>query len=140
MRQFWANFEPDKAGFVVTFPGIGELITQGENEADALDMAHDVALTMLSARMKDRKPLFGENRKARGLHQIRLSAMESLKCDLYEAMRQQGVNQTELAKKLGIHVTQVGRLLNLYHTSHWPHLEQALGALGLRVMASVVAA
>jgi antitoxin HicB len=146
MRQFWAKLEPaskwaaDETGFVVKFPGIGELVTQGENEADALEMAHDVVLTMLSARMKDRKPLFGENRKARGLYPIRLTAMESLKCDLYAAMREQGVSQTELAKKMGVHVTQVGRLLDLYHTSHWPQLEQALGALGLRVMASVVAA
>jgi antitoxin HicB len=146
MRQFWAKLEPAskwnaaETGFVVTFPGIDEVITQGENEADALDMAHDALLTMLAGRMKNKKPLFAENRKSRSLHAVGLSTMESLKCDLYEAMRQQGISQKELAQKLGVGNTQIGRLLNLAHTSHWLQLEAALNAVGLRVIARVVAA
>lgn len=42
--KYPATFKPDTGGFVVTFRDIPEAITQGDDEADAVDMAKDALL------------------------------------------------------------------------------------------------
>ena len=43
-----AVFSPESGGFVVTFRDIPEAITQGDDEADAMFMAHDVQREAMS--------------------------------------------------------------------------------------------
>ncbi len=48
-------------------------------------------------------------------------------------MRAAGVNKTELARRLGWHMPQIDRLLDLSHAPHLDQIEAALQALNKRL-------
>ena len=51
-----ARFEPSsEGGFVVTFRDIPEAITQGDNEAEAMEMAQDVLASSMEFYFEDRR-------------------------------------------------------------------------------------
>ena len=54
-------------------------------------------------------------------------------------MREEGIRKTELARRLGWHLPQVDRLLDLDRASRLDQVEAALGALGLRLDVNVAA-
>lgn len=55
---FTAVFEPvEEGGYVVTFPAIPNLATQGETLEEAREMAADCLRCYLEGRLKDRLPL-----------------------------------------------------------------------------------
>lgn len=56
--RYPARFEPAaEGGFVVTFRDIPEAITQGETEAEALEMAQDALATALELYVEANRPL-----------------------------------------------------------------------------------
>jgi antitoxin HicB len=59
------------------------------------------------------------------------------KTALYEAMREQGVSRAELARRLGWHLPQVNRVLDLRHASKMEQVETDLATLGLRLVVDV---
>jgi antitoxin HicB len=59
-----------------------------------------------------------------------LPAMSAAKVALYQAMRAQDVRKAELARRLGVHLPQVDRLLDLRHASRFDQIDSALRALG----------
>jgi antitoxin HicB len=61
---------------------------------------------------------------------VRPSALESAKLGVYQAMTEQGVRKAELARRLGWHMPQVDRLLDLRHASRLDQIEAAARALG----------
>lgn len=56
---------------------------------------------------------------------------------LSNEMIRQGVRKAELARRLGVHMPQVDRLLNLRHSSKIEMVETALGLLGRRLDVSI---
>jgi antitoxin HicB len=56
------------------------------------------------------------------------------KLALYLAMREQGMRNTELAKRLGISETVVRRLLDPKHNTKPEKIQAALAALGKRIV------
>ena len=61
---------------------------------------------------------------------MRPSALECAKLGVYQAMTEQGVRKAELARRLGWHLPQVDRLLDLSHASRLDQIEAAARALG----------
>ena len=51
---------------------------------------------------------------------------------LYEAMRAQGVSQSELARRLGCHRQHAARIVDPAHNTKFEVLEAALAAVGKR--------
>jgi antitoxin HicB len=68
---------------------------------------------------------------------VPLGGLLALKAALRTAMRQAGVSNTELARRLGCDEKEVRRLLDPRHGSRLPPLEAALAALGKRVVIEV---
>ena len=58
---------------------------------------------------------------------------------LYDAMRAQGLNKTDLANRLGIHRPQVDRLLDLRYESKLEQVVAALAAVDRRIEIRVLA-
>lgn len=58
MEPYLALFEPDlkAGGYVVTFPDFGYGVTQGETEAEAMDMAQELLMLTISDYIKESKP------------------------------------------------------------------------------------
>jgi antitoxin HicB len=122
-----------EGGFVVTFPDVPEAITQGEDEEEALLYAVEALESALLFYISDRKPLPAPSQPKRGQRVVRPSALEAAKLGVYQAMTEQGVKKSELARRLGWHMPQVDRLLDLRHASRLDQIEAAARALGRHV-------
>ena len=127
-----------EGGFVVTFPDVPEALTQGEDRDDALLHAVDALESALSFYVDDRRPLPVPSKVKRGQVLVRPSVLESAKLAIYTEMLVQGVKKSELARRLGWHMPQVDRLLDLNHASRMEHLEKAARSLGREIRLSVV--
>ena len=130
--------EQPEGGFVVTFPDVPEAITQGEDRAEALLYAVHALESALSFYVDDRRPLPVPRKAKRGQLVVRPNVLEVAKLAIYAEMLAQGVKKSELARRLGWHMPQVDRLLDLHHASRMEHLESAARSLGREIRLSMV--
>ncbi|MGH8509821.1 MAG: type II toxin-antitoxin system HicB family antitoxin [Gammaproteobacteria bacterium] len=129
------SLEPaEEGGFVVTFPAVPEAITQGEDEGEALARAADALETALEFYTEEGRDLPKPGKPRRGQRSVRPSALICVKLAVYQTMRDEGVRKAELARRLGWHLPQVDRLLDLHHASRLDQAEAALHALGRRLV------
>ncbi|OQW87842.1 MAG: HicB family protein [Rhodoferax ferrireducens] len=126
-----------EGGFVVTFPDVPQAITQGEDEDEALLYAIDALETALSFYVDDRKALPTPSKPKRGQKTVRPSPLECAKLGVYQAMTEQGIKKSELARRLNWHVPQVDRLFDLRHASKFEQIQMAATVLGKRLVLSV---
>jgi len=129
MFDYPVTLTPDGHTVLVTFPDVPEAITLGADEHEALRQAVDALETALSFYVEGRKPLPVASKPKRGQHTVRLSALEGAKLGVYQAMTQQGIKKSELARRLGWHMPQVDRLFDLHHASRLDQIEAAARAL-----------
>ena len=122
--------------FVPDLPGAH---TFGDDEAEALARAVDAAETAIMAMMAGREDIPAPS-PAAGRPTIALPALSTVKVELYRTMRAAGVGKAELARRLGWHLPQVDRALDLRHASRLDQLEAAFAALGKRIEVGVRAA
>ena len=66
--------------------------------------------------------------------------MTSVKVMLYQGMMEQGVGKAELARRLGWHLPQVDRVLDVQHKSRLDQMDAALAAIGRRLQVTAAAA
>ena len=71
---------------------------------------------------------------------VQLPTLTVVKVILYQGMRNQNIGKAELARRLGWHLPQVDRVLNVNHHSRLDQMDAALGAIGLRIEVTSVAA
>ena len=131
--KFPALFDPaEEGGFVITFPDWDWGVTQGEDEADALDMAQDALITMIAHCVRHGKPVPppSSQPKGRKYRMIELPAKVALKTELYIAFKASGIAKTVLAQKLGIPKTHVDRLFDFKNHTRLEQIEAAFHALG----------
>ncbi len=128
---------PDDGTMLVTFPDVPEAITFGADTDEALMYAVDALESALSFYVDDRKPLPVPGKPKRGQKTVRPSALECAKLGVYQAMMEQGVRKSELARRLGWHMPQVDRLFDLRHASRLDQIEAAARALGRHIEVSV---
>lgn len=133
MFDYPVTLTPDDGTVLVTFADVPEAITFGADEEEALLQAVDALESALSFYVGDRKPLPTPSQPQPGQPTVRPSALECAKLGVYQAMIEQGVRKAELARRLGWHMPQVDRLLDLNHASRFEHIEAAARALGRRV-------
>ena len=122
---------------MASFPDVPEAHTAGNDEARALARAPDALVTALAIYVEERRGLPRPNRPRRGQRTVALPPLAAAKLAIYRAMRDQGVTQVELARRLGCDPKDVGRLLDLMHRSRLDRLEAALAALGKRLVVEV---
>lgn len=135
-RAYPARFDQGDDGITVTFRDVPEAITCGFDEAEAMSMASDALETALSLYLRAGAPPSASEPQP-GERLVAVSALGSAKLALHEAMREQGVGKAELARRLGRHLPQIDRLLDLCHQSKLEQMERALAALGKRLVVEV---
>ena len=128
--------EDDDGAILATSPDFPELTTFGANREEAIDRAVQALEEAIAARIYDRKdippPSHGDD------HAV-LPPLTSVKVLLYQGMRDQGVGKAELARRLGWHMPQVDRVLNVEHHSRLDQMDAALAAIGRRLCVSTAA-
>lgn len=131
------DLTPNDGTMLVTFPDVPEAITFGADTDEALMYAVDALESALSFYVDDRKPLPIPSKPKRGQKTVRPSALECAKLGVYQAMMEQGIRKSELARRLGWHMPQVDRLFDLKHASKLDQIEAAARVLGKHIEVSV---
>ena len=131
--------EQELGGFLVSFPDIPEALTEGDTMQDALTEAEDCLIAALGGYIETRRDLPGPS-PGEGLPLVSLPALVAAKVALYRAMREQGIGNAALARRLETVEGTVRRLLDLDHRSHIGQIEAALRALGQRLVVATPAA
>ena len=95
MLSWQALFEPaEEGGFVVTFPDLGHGATQGETEAEALEMAADFLVCVIADYIGSGEPLpEPKKRTGKKYRSVPLPALASVKAELYRDFLASGVRK-----------------------------------------------
>jgi antitoxin HicB len=139
-----ALLEPEpEGGFTVTFPEIGFGATYGATWDEALrqaeDMLEEAVLGLIAHGEEVPEPApQTETTAGEGTHRapVALPALTAAKLELYRAMRQAGLDEAQLAQRLGWAPKKVSHIFDGYHVVRLEQLETALGALGRRLVVS----
>ena len=130
MLAYPITLEEDDGAVLATSPDFPELTTFGDDREEALARAADALEEAIAARIHDRRDI---PTPSPGAPRALLPTLTSVKVMLYQGMREQGVGKAELARRLGWHMPQVDRVLDIEHRSRLDQLDAALGAIGRRL-------
>lgn len=138
MLAYPITLEPDDGTRLATSPDFPELTTFGDDRDEAAARAIHALEEAIAARIHDRRNI---PTPSRGETYAVLPTLTPVKVMLYQGMREQGVGKAELARRLGWHMPQVDRVLDVQHRSRLDQMDAALAAIGrqLHVTAAVAA-
>ena len=137
MLHYPVRLTTEGGRILVDCPDFPEAHTFGDTREDALTRASDALLTVIDAYMKDRQRL---PQPSRGRVMVDVPQLAVPKIELYKAMQQKRITKAELGRRLGWHMPQVDRVLDVYHASRMDRLQQALQAVDRRLEVTVVEA
>jgi antitoxin HicB len=120
-------------GYVVTCRDLPEAITQGENIEDALVEAADALEEAIAARIDDGRDIPMPTTVKRGERLVSVPPSMALKAAVYLAVRDAGISNSELARRLRLDEKEARRILDPHHPTKLPRIEAALAALGRHV-------
>ena len=139
--DFVCHLEPNgDGGFIATFLDVPEALTEGATRAEAIKNAADALEVALLGHMKDGDDIPMPRQRPKGGIAVHVSAQASAKLAFYSAFRVSGLSQSSLARKIGKDEAEIRRMLDPYHATKLPALEEALHALGQRFVLTVEAA
>ena len=131
------RIEPDEGGFLATFPGVAGAHTAGKTKAEAFANAADALIVALAGYIRQGERLPAARAPKRGERLVAVPPLAAAKLALYAAMREAGLSNVSLGKRLGLSEGAVRRLLDLSHRSHIGQIEAALAAVGKRLIVDV---
>ena len=129
--------EDDDGTVLATSPDFPELTTFGNDHQEAMARAVHALEEAIAARIHDQRDI---PHPSQGAAYAVLPTLTSVKMMLYQGMREQGVGKAELARRLGWHLPQVDRVLDIRHQSRLDQVDAALGAIGRRLNVTATAA
>lgn len=132
---YYAKFEPDESGFLVTFPELPEAITGGKDLEEAQANAQDALEVTLLTYVKEGKAI-PEQSLSVGVP-VMVSATVAVKIAFIQAFRESGLTRVALGARLGKQETEVRRMLDPYHQTKLGSMEAGLHALGKQLVVSV---
>jgi len=137
MRQFTyaVKLTPDRrdGGYVVTCRDLPEVITQGDTVAEAVTEAADALEEAVAGRIDDKRDIPMPTAKKHGERSVSVPPSMALKAAVYLAVRDAGISNSELARRLRLDEKEARRILDPHHPTKLPRIEAALAALGRQV-------
>src|SRR4029077_4161833 len=119
-------FTKDGKSIIAEFPDVPEAMTVGANEDNALEWAQDALVVALSGYLDERKDIPKPSKPKAGQKSVVLPPVIASKLAIYQAMRDQGVTQADLAERLHCDARQIRRLLDLDQHSRMDFIDDAL--------------
>ena len=131
MLAYPIYLQEDDGTVLVTSPDFPELATFGDDRCEAMARAVSSLEEAVAARMHS-----GQDVPAPSAGSMRavLPTLTAVKVILYQGMREQNIGKAELARRLGWHLPQVDRALDVEHHSRLDRMDAALGAIGKRLI------
>ena len=136
MLAYPITLEDDDGTLLATSPDFPELTTFGEEHEEAIARAVLALEEAIAARIHGRKDI---PTPSRGDTYAVLPTLTSVKVMLYQGMRDQGIGKAELARRLGWHMPQVDRVLDVQHHSRLDMMDAALRAIGRQLYVTAAA-
>ena len=124
----------DGEGFVVTCRDLPAVITQGDDEAEALREAADAMDEVFATYMKQGLEFPVPSKMKRSERMVVPPAETDAKAALYTAMREAGISKIQLARRLGVDEKEVRRLLDPHYGSKLPRIAEAISLLGKKLV------
>lgn len=120
-------------GCLVTFTDVREALTEGESRDVALSNAADALEVALLGLMKDGADIPAPSIARAGDDLVLVSAQTAAKLAFYAVFRSSGLSRSALARKIGKDEAEVRRMLDPYHATKLPALDEAIRAMGRRL-------
>ena len=131
MLSYPIALEDDDASVMATCPDFPELTTFGDDRREALARSVSALEEAIAARMHGNQDVPVHSA---GDVCVALPTLTAVKVILYQGMREQKIGKAELARRLGWHLPQVDRALDVEHHSRLDRMDKALGAIGKRLV------
>lgn len=135
MTSYYAEYQPDDDGLLVTFPDVPEAITGGKDRSEADANAQDALEVALLTYVEQGRAL--PLAKARQGVPVNISANVVVKIAFIEAFGASGLTRVALAERLGKQESEVRRMLDPYHGSKLAAMEAGLNVLGKQLVVTV---
>jgi antitoxin HicB len=133
-----ARFTADKDGrILVQFVDLPRVATDGKDVREAMEEAIDALGSDLSIRLSLREEIPSPSPPKRRQRLVPVPLWLAPKLALYLAMRDLRINNSELARRLGVHERVIRRMLNPQHASKAEKIQAALAALGKQMTVEV---
>jgi antitoxin HicB len=126
--------EKDGCGFHVRFPDIPEALTGGDDLEETRVQASDCLAEAIAGRIVRGEAIPEPSRPKRGHKSVSVPLYLAPKLALYLAMREAGLRNTHLARRLRVSETVVRRMLDPKHNTKPERIQHALAALGKRIV------
>jgi antitoxin HicB len=122
--------EFDEGTVLVKSPDFPELITFGEDEADAMSYAIGAFSEAIAARITFHEPIPAASRGKKSEPRVALPANVAIKAQLYQSLFENGMKKAELARRLNLHRQEIDRLFDVNHVTSINKIEAAFSVLG----------
>lgn len=141
MRRFSyaMRFSLDRhhGGYTVTCRDLPEAITEGGTLDEALAEAADALEEAIAGRMDDDRGVPSPSAPRRGERLVSVPPSMALKAAVYLAVREAGISNSELARRMRLDEKEARRILDPHHPTKLPRIEEALAVMGRRVEMSL---
>lgn len=115
---------------LVEFVDLPRVATDGKNDHEAIEEAMDALGSDLSIRLSRREEIPAPSAAKRGQRLVPVPLWLAPKLALFLAMRDQRVNNSELARRLGVHERVIRRMLDPEHATKAEKIQAAIAVLG----------
>jgi antitoxin HicB len=122
---------------LVEFVDLPRVATDGKDEHEAMEEAIDALGSDLSIRLSRREEIPAPSAAKRGQRAVPVPLWLAPKLALYLAMRDEGVSNSDLARRLGVDERVIRRMLDPAHASKPVRIQAALTALGKQMIVEV---
>jgi antitoxin HicB len=129
-------FRSEDGAWQVRFADVPEALTEGETEAEAHALATDALIAALGGLVKMKGDIPKPSATDAGSVVV-VPMLQAAKLALYQAMREDGLNNVTLARKLHLLEGEVRRMIDLDHQTRIGTLEKALWQLGKQMASEV---
>ena len=136
MLTYPIRLEEDVGTVMATSPDFPELTTFGDDRDDALMHAVDALEEAIAARIHTGQDIPSPSK---GEVRVGMPTLTAVKVILYQGMRDDGVGKAELARRLGWHLPQVDRVLDIQHRSRMDQMDAALSVIDRQLHVSAPA-
>ena len=122
---------------LVEFVDLPRVATDGKDAREAFEEAMDALGSDLSIRLSRRETIPAPSAAKRSHRLVPVPLWLAPKLALYLAMRDQNINNSELARRLGAHERVVRRMLDPQHATKTEKIQAALAVLGKQMTVEV---
>lgn len=138
--QYALNIQESEQGVFVECPLLPEFHAAADNIEELFEEATDALETVFDMYVDDHKRIPDPVPAEPGQYVLPLSTLTAAKLALWNTMCDMGLSKADLARRMGVNLQLVHRMVDFIHSSKIEQVERALLSLGKRLSVGLEAA